>query len=99
MDNKNMPESNKTNPKILPARKVVLIKPTSVSTSSRSGIEYTTEKKQETGVIVAIGEGKLPVKFKIGDIVAYRRFGEDKLIVEGVEYLFITFADILGTIK
>ena len=92
-----MSESNKTSSKITPAKKVVLIMPTSIKSSSN--IDYVTEKKQETGKIVAIGEGKVPVKMKVGDMVAFRRYGEDKLLVEGKEFLFVTFPDILGIIQ
>ena len=47
------------------------------------------EKSQETGTVVAIGKGKSPVEdLKVGDLVAYRQFGESKLYIEGKEYLF-----------
>ena len=92
-----MSESNKTSSKIVPAKKVVLIMPTSIKSSSN--IDYVTEKKQETGKIVAIGKGEMPVKMKVGDMVAFRRYGEDKLLVEGKEFLFVTFPDILGIIQ
>ena len=82
---------------ILPSRKVVLIEPTQVKTGNI--IDIVSEKKQETGKVVAVGEGKMPVEMKVGDIVAYRRFGEDKLYYKGKQYLFVTFADILGIIK
>ena len=82
---------------IIPAKKVVLIEPAELK--SVGGIEYVQEKKQETGTIVAIGEGKMPVEMKVGNILIYRRYGEDKLFFEGKEYLFVTFADVLGVIK
>ena len=82
---------------IKPAKKVVVIEPMQVKTGNT--IELVSEKKQETGKIVAIGEGPRPLTMKIGDIVAYRCFGEDKLYLEGKAYLFVTFADILGIIK
>ena len=82
---------------IIPARKVIVIEPIQVKTGNT--IEIVTEKKQETGKIVAIGEGTRPLKMKKGDIVAYRRFGEDKLYLEGKAYLFVGFNDLLGIIR
>ena len=83
--------------KVIPSKKVVLIELTDIKSSS--GLEYVSEKKQETGKVVAIGEGKQPVKIKIGDTIAFRKYGEDKLYLDGKEYLFVTFADILGLIR
>ena len=79
---------------ITPARKVVLIE--SIEIKAGKIVEAVTEKNQEVGKVVAIGEGKLPVKMKVGDVIAYRRYGESKLFYEGKEYLFVTFQDILG---
>jgi len=92
-----MPESKRPTSKIIPSKKVVVIELTTVKSST--GIQYITEKKQEIGKIVAIGEGKKPVEMKIGDIIAFRRYGEDKLSIDGREYLFVTFADCLGVLK
>ena len=86
-----------TTPSVIPTKKVVLIELTEIKSSS--GLEYVTEKKQETGKVVAIGNGVMPVKMKVGDTIVFRKFGEDKLFIDGKEYLFVTFADVLGTIK
>ena len=84
--------------RIKPAKKVVVIEPIEVKTVV-GGIEYVQEKRQETGKVVAIGEGKVPVAMKVGDTIAYRRYGEDKLFFGNKVYLFVTFADVLGVIK
>ena len=65
--------------KIIPAKKVVVIEPMGLKSSS--DIEYVSEKKQETGKIVAIGAGIRPLEMKIGDVIVFRRFGEDKLLI------------------
>ena len=90
-------ESNKTTSKIIPAKKVVIIELEKVE--SKSKIQYQSEKKQETGRVVAVGEGKLPVDMKKGDMIVFRRYGEDKLFLDKKEYLFVTFPDVLGVIK
>ena len=92
-----MSEPRRSASKIIPAKKVVVIE--LVEIKSSTGIEYVTEKKQETGKVIAIGEGKKPVEMKIGDTIAFRKFGEDKLVLGGKECLFVTFADCLGVIK
>ena len=82
---------------IKPAKKIVVIEPIQVKTGKT--IELVSEKKQETGKVVAIGEGKIPLAVKIGDTIAYRRFGEDKLYLKGKEFLFVSFDDLLGKIE
>lgn len=92
-----MPEPKRSSSKIIPSKKVVVIE--LVGVKSSAGIEYITEKKQEIGKIVAIGEGKKPVEMKIGDVIVFRKFGEDKLLLGGKEFLFVTFPDILAVLK
>ena len=87
----------KRSAKIIPAKKVVVVQLVEVKSSSK--IEYVQEKKQETGKVVAVGEGKMPIAMKKGDTIAFRKFGEDKLWLDGEEYLFVTFQDVLGKIQ
>ena len=94
--NNNM-SPKETASKIIPAKKVVVIE--LVELESASKIEYVQEKKQETGKVVVVGKGKLPVEMKAGDTVVFRKFGEDKILLDGKEYLFVTFPDILRIIK
>ena len=95
-DNNNM-SPKETSSKIIPAKKVVVIELVDVRTSG--AIEYVHEKTQETGKVVVVGEGKQPVPMSVGDVIAFRRYGEDKLFINNKEYLFVTFADVLGVIK
>lgn len=84
--------------KIKPAKKVVAIIPKQV----RKGgvLDYSMDKPQETGEVVAIGSGKCPIDgLKVGDMVAYRRFGESNYYIGGKEYYFIDFKDILALVK
>lgn len=92
---------------IIPTERTVVIKPHKVQEGKI--IDRISEKKQETGKVVAIGasghfDNATPrpffnPKIKIGDIIAYRRFGDDRLFLKGKEYLFVKFEDILGIIK
>jgi len=36
---------------------------------------------------------------KVGDIIAYRKYGESKFYIKGKSVLFVTFQDILGVIN
>ena len=87
----------KRSAKIIPAKKVVVVQ--LVELKSSSAIDYVQEKKQETGKVVVVGKGERPVPMKKGDTIAFRKFGEDKLLIDGKEYLFVTFPDVLGVIK
>jgi co-chaperonin GroES (HSP10) len=83
---------------VKPAKEVVVLKPTT-KTSSTYGTIVVVEKDQpELGEVIAIGTGKLPVPFKKGDTIAYRKFGEFKYWLDGKEILFVKFEDILGVL-
>jgi len=92
-----MSEPKRSTSKIIPAKKVVIIENTTLKADSV--IDWVTEKKQEIGKVIAVGKGKLPIDIKKGDIIAFRRFGEDKLFFEGKEIMFVTFPDILAKLK
>lgn len=84
--------------KIQPSAKIVVLEPTELKDSGGL-ITVVEEKKPEIGKVIAIGSGKLPVKMKLGDIVAYRRYGESKFFF-GTDYrMFVSFDDVLGVIK
>ena len=86
---------------ISPSRKIVLLKPTDSSTLGGSSIIVASDDKDKplVGEVVSVGSGKMPLPMKKGDLVAYRRFGDSKMMVRGQEYVFVGFADILGKIK
>jgi len=89
--------------KILPAKKIVVLEPIKLTEIGvDKGIAVAEEKAPEIGKVIAIGEaGKkgLPVKMKVGDIIAYRRYGESKFWIGSKRRLFVSFDDVLGVIK
>jgi len=87
--------------KVKPAAKIVALKlDTKVwSLAKQSQIEVVEKNQPEVGEVIAVGSGKLPVPFKIGSIVAYRKFGEFKFWIEGKEIIFVAFQDILAVLK
>lgn len=52
----------------------------------------------EIGIVEVIGKGIKPVDFKVGDKIAYRKYTDNKIKVDGVEYNFINFKDILAVL-
>lgn len=85
---------------MIPAKKVVICE--QVEQVTHSGLHLASSedsKKPETGKIIAIGEGKLPVECSVGDTIVYRRYTDNKVSVNGKEYNFISFKDILAVVK
>jgi chaperonin GroES len=86
---------------ITPSKKIVILKPIDTSNLGGSSIIVASDDKDKplVGEVVIVGGGKMPLVMKKGDIVAYRRFGDSKLMVKGQEYVFVGFADVLGIIN
>lgn len=85
--------------KIVASKKVVVCI-TAKATVSKSGlILNNAENKPETGEVIVIGEGKLPVSFKVGDVIVFRRYTDNRINVGGVEYNFVQFKDVLGVVS
>lgn len=84
------------NEDVIPAKEVVVC--TNVkSKKTKSGLELTnTENKPETGEVVAIGTGKKTLPFKVGDVIVFRKYTDNKVYVDGIEYNFVLFKDVLG---
>jgi len=85
---------------IKPAKKIVVLRRGKFSEITKGNIEMVGDKSiPELGEVLAIGEGPKPVKMKIGDVIAYRRFGESKVYFKGEEILFVSFQDVLAVFK
>ena len=87
--------------RIQPSKKIVVLKATKLDDIIKEKLTIvSTERQQlEIGEIIAIGEGKQPLKMKVGDIIAYRQYGGSKFYLGGQETIFVGFEDILGVIK
>ena len=94
--------------KFRPAGDRVLVKPQeAVDEKSPSGIiipDTARKEKPETGVIIALGEGRrnergevISMNHKVGDVVMFGGYGNDKLELDGEEYLIVQETNILGT--
>ncbi len=89
---------------IKPTAGYVLIEPVEAETKTASGIylpDSNTEKPQK-GKVIAIGgsifqEGqKVETPVKLNEIVFYKKWGGNEVKIEGKEYLFVKFEDILA---
>lgn len=93
--------------KLTPMAGYVLVEPSQKQTQTAGGIYLpdNTGDKPQTGTVIAIGgstykDGKeitSPVKVK--DQVVYKKWGGNDVKMDGVEYQFLQFEDILAVIK
>ena len=90
-----------------PTAGYILIEPAEASKKTDSGIYLpdTSDEKPQKGTILAVGpdevldSGKIrksPVKN--GDVVIYKKWGGSEVKIEGKEYLFAKFEDILAVV-
>jgi len=85
--------------KILAAKRVVVCVNAGTQ-KTKSGLELAnTENKPETGKVVVVGEGKPPIDFKVDDTIVFRRYADNRIFLNGIEYNFVQFKDVLGVIK
>lgn len=95
---KNLNKTMAKKTKLIPAKNIVILKSGEDKTASGLAIVNDKKEKPETGVVFKIGNGKKPVPFKVGDRIVYRKYMENTTSIEGVNYNFIDFKDIIGVI-
>lgn len=81
-----------------PTRGFVLLLPD--SNEEMRGEIFIVKKEKEApvfGTVLAVGPWV--EKFKKNDRVIYKKWGGSEIKIDGVKYLFIVEADILGKIK
>ena len=85
--------------KIIPSKDVVALTTEGVWTLASQGkIEVVEKNQPEIGKVIAMGHSKPPVPLKVGDVIAYRKFGEFKFWISGKETIFVKFEDILAVL-
>ncbi len=99
--------SNNSKVTFKPAGDRVLVKPETVEEKTASGIiipDTARKEKPETGVVVAVGDGKrtdkgdrIPVQYKVGDKVMFSKYGYDEVTIGEEEYYVVSESNILGT--
>ena len=94
---------------IIPAPGYLLIEPFEVQTKTDSGIylpDSATGEKPQKGKVLAVGSAevtesgaKKEAPASAGDIVYYKKWGGSEVKMEGKEYLFAKFEDVLAIEK
>lgn len=85
----------------------IIIEPTEKEEKTSSGIYLpdSAGEKPQKGKVLAVGPDEItdsgakrtsPVK--VGDVVIYKKWGGNEVKIEGVEYLFAKFDDILAIV-
>ena len=97
------PRLKKSNLK--PTSGYLLLEPVEAETKTSSGIYLpdSASEKPQKGKVLAIGPDELTESglkrsspAKVGDIVIYKKWGGNEVKVDGKEYLFAKFEDILA---
>jgi len=95
----------KTKLNLTPAAGYVLIEPLGAQTKTASGIYLpdSASEKPQKGKVLAVGAdeitdsgAKRSAPAKTGDVVVYKKWGGNEVKIEGKEYLFSKFEDILA---
>src|SRR3989304_7709562 len=93
---------------LTPAAGYLLIEPLEAETKTTSGIYLpdSVGEKPQKGKVLAAGAdeitdsgAKRSAPAKAGDIVVYKKWGGNEVKIEGKEYLFAKFEDILAIEK
>ena len=103
---KSTKSSNKLN--LVPAPGYLVILPMDAQVKTASGIYLpdSANEKPQKGKVLAVGDEevtengtkrKSPVK--VNDVVIYKKWGGNEVKLDGVEYLFAKFDDILAVVK
>lgn len=88
-----------------PAAGYILLEPEEKETTTSSGIVLpeSAEEKPQSGKVLAAGADEVTEKgvsrkspAKVGDRVIYKKWGGNEIKIEGKEYLFVKFEDILA---
>jgi chaperonin GroES len=94
--------------KLNPAPGYLVIEPIGAEEKTASGIYLpdSANEKPQQGKVLAVGGNEVtdsgakktsPVK--VGDMVIYKKWGGNEVKLEGVEYLFAKFDDILAVVS
>ena len=95
--------------KLKPLGGKALIKPVKEEKMTKSGIVLpdTVEKDElEQGDVIAVGEGKMlengtrvPLTVKVGERVILKKYGPDKVKIEGEEFMIANEDDLVGIVS
>lgn len=86
---------------ILPAKNYIILKPVISKTSSGLEVPMGDKDMPVTGEVFKIGEGKLPLDIKIGDLLVFKKYLSNKIYIPelGEDFDFVRFVDCVAVIK
>src|SRR4030065_192001 len=102
-----MKKTKTTKVNLKPASGYLLIEPTEKEEKTSSGIYLpdSAGEKPQQGKVLAVGSdevtdsgAKRTSPVKAGDVVIYKKWGGNEVKIEGREYLFAKFDDILAIV-
>lgn len=94
--------------KLKPLQDRVIVKQTEAEEKTKSGIYLpdSAKEKPTKGKVIAVGAGKAddngkvhPLNVKSGDEVYYGKYSGTDVEVDGVKYVILREADILGVLE
>jgi chaperonin GroES len=86
----------------------LLIEPAVAEKKTESGIYLpdTSEEKPQKGTVLAVGDDELTDSgkarkspAKVGDEIIYKKWGGNDVKIDGKEYIFVKFEDVLAVVK
>src|SRR6266498_3296113 len=100
------PSTKKLNLK--PSAGYLVIEPQEAETKTAGGIylpDSAAGEKPQQGTVLAVGDdditdsgAKKKAPAKVGEKVIYKKWGGNEVKIDGIEYLFVKFEDILAVI-
>lgn len=92
--------------RLQPASGYILLEPEEAETKTASGIvlpDTASGEKPQMGKVLAVGADEImdngtkrTSAAKVGDKVVYKKWGGNEIKLEGREYLFVKFEDVLA---
>lgn len=92
---------------LTPTAGYVILEPAQATKKTASGIYLpeSSDEKPQMGKVLAVGAeqvvdgAKVASPAKVGDTVVYKKWGGNEVKLDGTEYLFAKFEDILAVVK
>ena len=91
--------------KLRPLGNRVILKVVKSKEMTKSGLYIPSKALPQTGIVIAIGEGRcekgkmIPVKVKIGDEVLFGRYSAVDIEFEGRDLLVVRDVDLIAVIE
>ena len=88
---------------ITPLERIIVVTPIDLAEISRGSLTVVEKDTPEIGQVIAVGESgyfddgkpRPPFKLKIGDIVAYRKYGKSPFYIHGKQVSVMIYEDVL----